>query len=322
MLSFLAIAAVAITLGPTLGAAETLRGTLSVPRNPWGVAVDPILGHVYVIMGVYYGRAELATFDETGHLLSRLDLMTDATAGLPIAVNPQNHRVYVTLTDARSIAIIDGTTNTLIKKVAVPGTPDSVTVNPFNSEVYVTFHWFCDSGIAVLDGNTNEVIKEMRGIRPCSQTRLAIDPLANLVYATTHGQILVIDGATHEVQRTIELHGGTVYLIAVDPIAKLLYLTFPVEGIVATYEATTGTRVPADLLVAGVRALAFNPAAGKLYMVTYDAVRSNGFLALWGDVTIPVGRDARAIAFDPLTEQGFVASYESSSVTTFSVLPR
>src|SRR5579863_4797424 len=93
-------------------------------------------------------------------------LVTDiAVSGAPsgVAVNPVNNRIYVSLSTSTgfAVAVIDGSSNTVIDTVTVPQA-FVIAANAANGRVYTAGCDFAQSpiqcGVTVIDGATNSVI--------------------------------------------------------------------------------------------------------------------------------------------------------------------
>jgi YVTN family beta-propeller protein len=55
-----------------------------------------------------------------------------------VAVDPDNHNVYVTNFADAKVSVIDGSTHTVAATVAVGDSPDAVAMDPDTDTVYVT----------------------------------------------------------------------------------------------------------------------------------------------------------------------------------------
>jgi DNA-binding beta-propeller fold protein YncE len=83
---------------------------------------DSVSNQVFVINGPTYAK--------TGTIAL-------ASTSSRVAVNPQTHGVYVTLSPA-NLATIDGTTKAVVDTMSFSGGPTDVTVNPLTGLIYVT----------------------------------------------------------------------------------------------------------------------------------------------------------------------------------------
>ena len=87
--------------------------------------------------------------------------------------------------------------------------------------------------IWVIDGSTNTLLKTIANPFGGLAPQVAVNPITNKVYVTA-GPILVINGATDEVEATIALSNGPTD-IAVNPTNNRVY--------VAEYDGSTGKNV-------------------------------------------------------------------------------
>ncbi|HYN57284.1 MAG TPA: hypothetical protein VES03_08820 [Motilibacterales bacterium] len=168
----------------------------------------------------------------------------------------------------------------------VDGFVTDIEVDPGLGEVYVNV----DGSLQVLDMASRATVTSVN--LPGNATRLAADPWAGVLYATRGGArgelITVIDTATHEITRTIEVDGATLWGIAVDPTTGLIWVmeegpAGEGDARLAVIEASSGhvvARIPVDaeagawLAVDPVRGLVLvveNGGRGR--MVVIDAAR-------------------------------------------------
>jgi YVTN family beta-propeller protein len=128
-----------------------------------------------------------------------------------VDVNPNTNKIYVTInggccTSGHSVAVIDGSTDTVLRYVEVGLDPFLVAVNPRTNLVYVT-HAGVDK-ITVIDGSTDTV----RGAFTIgSEARaIAFDPNGKLLYvaARNTNQLAVVNADTNAVVQTIPVGAG------------------------------------------------------------------------------------------------------------------
>lgn len=130
----------------------------------------------------------------------------DGTGPSWVAVNPKTNKVYVTVnggccTSGHAVAVIDGSTDTVLRYIDVDLDPFIAAVNPKTNLVYVT-HAGVDK-ITVIDGSTDTVKatfsigSEARGI--------AFHPNGKFIYvaARSTNQLVVVSAGTNAVVQAI-----------------------------------------------------------------------------------------------------------------------
>src|SRR5439155_1632479 len=125
---------------------------------------------------------------------------TEATA-FAVAVNPNTNKTYVTMNggccaDGHTVAVIDGSTNAVLRYVDVDLNPSMVAVNPRTNLVYVTH---VGDKITVIDGSTDTVVATFS---IGSEARaIAFDSNGRFLYvaARNTNQLAVVDARTNAV---------------------------------------------------------------------------------------------------------------------------
>ncbi len=177
------------TNGPT-GAIQVINGTTdditttintgSLPNH--GIALDPTTNKIYVYNMVIDGTTDtiasqisglcsygLAVNQPTNRLYSTcsgsvqvVDLSTNtviatvSAGAFGVDVNPTTNKIYVTdpgnSNNYTSVAIIDGSTNTVMQKITVGNGPSGVAINSHTNKAYVTNQG--SNTVSVIDGNS------------------------------------------------------------------------------------------------------------------------------------------------------------------------
>ena len=226
-----------------------LADTVPVGTVPYGVAVDPGLGLIYVT-------------DDTEQVLYSLDARTYAVVSIaPLpnysrqsaiphfpAVNLSNHMVYVPNFESNSVSVFDGTalregSTAQFDLITVENMPTAAAVNPRANRIYVANTG--SGSISVINGNTGGVVATVPipnaggGVL----TDVVADPCCtNLVFvAGYHNEITVIDGITDEV--TGRLGTGGAYALALDTSRGLLYAIDDSRADVSVFDICSGKQV-------------------------------------------------------------------------------
>jgi YVTN family beta-propeller protein len=111
-----------------------------------------------------------------------------------IAVNPATNQIYIANSDSASVSVVDGSTDTFLKNIAVGLDPSIVDVNTLTDKVYVVNE--DDHTVSVIDGSTNAVEATITGVGGGGhQLNMAINRPEKLVYVAnmSDGSVSVID---------------------------------------------------------------------------------------------------------------------------------
>ena len=287
---------------------------IAVGRNPDFVAVNSITNRVYSSNA---GDGTVSVIDG----VTNKRMVTVAVGGMPqgIAVNSATNQIYVALFDGLSstVSVIDGSTNTVVASLPVPGAT-YIAANSATNRIYVSDS---DNTVRVIDGESNSVIATISFSSVLEE--LAVDPVRNLIYVTAVGTpptIGVIDGATNEIVNTISVSEGQFLVgLAVDPSLNQIYASdtgqmklFVVNG--ATGTVVLGIALPGAgnpkhaALGTGHQVLVSDPSTGKIFFIngtTKALARTIHLLySPWGLQVNPVTNKI----YVPLSQAVFVAA--------------
>ncbi len=321
-----AAAALSLTAGAVPASAAsgyTVTATIPVGTSPFGVAVDPAAGTVYVTNRNSDGTVSAGT-------VSVIDAATRAvTATIPVgngpvgvAVDPAAGTVYVTNENDGTVSVIDAATRAVTATIPVGTSPSGVAVDPAAGTVYVTNNVGAGT-VSVIDAATRTVTATIPvGTSPSG---VAVDPAAGTVYVTdsADGTVSVIDAATRTVTATIPV-GSYPDGVAVDPAAGTVYVTDSVgAGTVSVIDAATRAvtaTIPVGTYPEGV---AVDPAAGTVYVTNNADGTVSVIDAATRTVTatIPVGSRPEGVAVDPTAHTAYVANGGAGTVSVISASP-
>jgi len=179
-------------------------------KRPRGVAVNPTTNRVYM---TDTGAERLVVMDGTNNeTLVSLPVGSYPDA---VAVDPEANRIYVANAGDGSLWILDGTSHELIGSVKVAEGPVlGMAVNQDTGTVYIV-HALVPGrhGLTVVDGRRGDVVAILAGdySRPLGAAyAVAVDEKANHLYLAAEGELLVINGESHD-------------LVAVVPTGAIAY---------------------------------------------------------------------------------------------------
>ncbi|MFB0536657.1 MAG: SMP-30/gluconolactonase/LRE family protein [Anaerolineae bacterium] len=172
-------------------------------KRPRGVAVNPRTNRVYV---TDTGADRLIVVDGTSNeMLVSLPVGSYPDA---IAVDPQANRIYVANAGEGSLWILDGTNHELIGSVKVAEGPLlGMAVNQETGYVYIV-HVLVPGrhGLTVIDSQRGEVVATLAGdySYPLGAAyAVAADENTNRLYLAAEGELLVINGESHDLVAVI-----------------------------------------------------------------------------------------------------------------------
>ena len=140
---------------------------VGVGNNPGPMAVDQKTGMVYV---ANRGSANVSVLNGAS-LVTTVSLSSNPTA---IGLNAATNKVYVGLFSG-SVAVIDGSTNTVKTTISGTGIGTGVAVDPLSNRIYVS----TVTGITVIDGSTDTLSTT---IASAGATALVINPALDKVF--------------------------------------------------------------------------------------------------------------------------------------------
>jgi YVTN family beta-propeller protein len=311
---------------PTESAAWELRTvSLDLPTGSGaaveGVAVDG--RRIYLTHYLFTPPNPLAS--STNGKLVVLDADTLVTlAEIPVgirprsvAVNPQTNRIYVVNSgpSTPSLSVIDSVNLTELARIPLSSAPTRVAVSPRNNRVYVTHS--SPGAVTVLNGANNTVAANVAVGN--GATGVAVDDALNRVYITVasttlSGRLVVIDAATHQIQRTLTIppERSTPNDVTYLPESNRLYVANlglgPGSGSAPAPRLTVLTRsdfapVTEIPLPANATHLAANRANQKVYAATSAGLIVIDTMSNRVETTVTIDRPILGIAVALKTEQ-------------------
>ena len=252
-------------------------------------------------------------------------------SGYSFALDPTRSRVYVTLTDSNSLAIIDTNTLQLIDTVFVGSAPHGVVVSPDGNRVFVATSGA--SFVAVLDANTLQLLPSLPVLTNPSDVEIGAN---NRLYVTPANQnvngIMIVDASTGSDLGTfsgsVSIYSGG--MLEVSPDGNTLY--FGNRGIspgtaakfdISVYPPTLIYRNPHGDLGSNGQDLALSPdgrylsyavGGGNNGYVIYMMDATDDFSVLGSFVT---GAYPRVITYSPDSSTAF-AVHTSGQIDVFS----
>jgi len=219
--------------GDTITMINPLTHETNVVTAPFPVAymaVDPELRKLYIVSA----DGQFAVFDEPTRTFTELALSaSDATA---IAVNRNNHKIYVTSQESNLISIFNGYTGQFLTSISI-FRPGYIVINPETNIAYVS----TASGLQLLNTNSDRIIGSVDNT--FNLTRMTVNYCANRIFAIDGGTgIAVIDAKCNAICAHIDVPEG-VSNIVVNPRLALLYVVTADGSAVLVYDTCNYERV-------------------------------------------------------------------------------
>jgi YVTN family beta-propeller protein len=298
---------------PTVEPAKIIA-QLSVPGQPYGLAVDPRTGYLYVS-----GDASdnVTVFNGT-HAIANLPAGSSPQAAM---YDPDDGYVYVANRNSNDVTVIQGTTVVATISQDLDG-PYNMAFDPENDYVYVTDVNSEPGFVTVLQGTT--VIGEVTtGTFPAGA---AYDPangyiyVANAAAAENGGASVTVIDATTTIA-TISGNMSTPIGVVYDPQDGDIYVADQ-----NFYQPTLGWVTVINGLheVGEVGAggsawnAAYDPATGNVYVTDHDSDNVTVVRGLTGVGSITVGLEPYGVLYDPSTGLLYVSASESNIVDAIS----
>jgi len=183
-------------------------------------------------------------------------------------VNPVTDKIYAIGGGVGTVAVIDGTTNTITATVPAGTNPVAVAVNPVTNKIYVANQG--SGSVTVIDGATNATTTVPAGTIP---NAVAVNPVTNKVYVTNGGSanVTAIDGGTNAT--TTVAAGDRPIAVAVNPVTDKIYVanvgTNNTNNTVTVIDGATNTTATVTAGT-GPNAVAVNPVTNNIYVANVN----------------------------------------------------
>jgi YVTN family beta-propeller protein len=187
---------------------------------------------------------------ETGEPLGQLagDPIVRGWIGRAVTVTPNGREVWVGRSNIggsnqRGIAIIDATTDKLIKTVALPASPESIAFTPDGGCAYLADSF--TNTVSVVDVRSMTLLKQIPVARYHYQKWVAVSPDGRTAYVTDSydDTLSIIDTRTLEVTRTIGLGDGGPWEVVIAPDGGRGYVTNFKTDAVSVFNPADGSVV-------------------------------------------------------------------------------
>ena len=250
-----------------------------------------------------------------------------------MAVNPTNHRVYVTSRDNNRLLMMDGATMTVLADAPTSSQPWGVAVNPNTNRVYVAT--FASGWVNVYDASTLVHLTDVY-VGP-ELTFVKINLQTNMVFVASHqdNSVAIIDGSSYALLAKRSTGAGT-WGLAINTNLNRVYVGSRDAGTIVTLDGNNGFNTIGGQTIRACQgsgsspySLEFDPARNQLYvacstngsvnqLVTYTA-SSVGLFAI-ATTAIGEGGDdgGGGVAVNSNTGHVFVTNSQANTVSVVS----
>jgi YVTN family beta-propeller protein len=313
-------------------ATDTVKATVNVGTEPFGVAVSSDGTRVYVTncMG-----NSVSVIDATKNKLIGTVRVGSYPEG--VAVNPDGTKVYVVNAASNTISVIDTATNEVTATVPVGNLPVDVAITPDGRIVYVANSGIppdYQGNISVIDTATNTITTSVNVEK--DPHGIVVNPDGTKVYVVNSngypyykGTVSVIDTATNTVTATVPL-GSLPQGIAVNPDGTRVYVAIEnpggyfleriggvtaITGAVDVIDTAKNEFIDRVSVGSAPQEVAVNPDGTKVYIVNYGSNTTSVIDTATNKVntTVHVGRGPVAVEIGPVTK--FSSTMDSNSTS-------
>ncbi len=187
------------TVSVISGKTNRLMTTIKVGQRPFGIGVNPRTNRIYVACM----SGSISVISGSTNRVRK----TFAVGGSPalLKINRRTNRIYVTDVARDTVTILDGKSQTIVKKTKVGNNPIITPgANARTNRIYVASN--SSRFLSVIDGRTNLVIKRIQ--LKSLQSDVAVNPITNRIYVTKAqqegpGKLFVISGRSNRVIKTL-----------------------------------------------------------------------------------------------------------------------
>jgi YVTN family beta-propeller protein len=212
--------------------------------DPHGLALNNAATKLYITLEF----AEVPGIGVYHVATGRVTKIDTVSGGNYLQVQPRTDKLYFPTRDDK-VFVIDTKTDTIIRTIAVQGSPNGVAFAP-NGEVWVNGNR--DGSVSVIDSSRDTVVSVVQTDGKGSG-RVAVSPDGKLVAATHSqtGDVHIIDAATRKViTKMITSTGGQGFPLF-SPDSKTLFIMNEGAGDLSVYDMTTMKALPRRTPIGG-----------------------------------------------------------------------
>jgi YVTN family beta-propeller protein len=152
---------------------------------------------------------------------------------------------------------------TVVATIPVGVQPFMVAANPKTNRVYVTNQG--DKSLSVIDGLTNQIVNTVTFPGIGLPYGVGVNVVTNRVYVVFGHSLLVLDGNTNAIVRSIKVGNGP-DRVAVNGITNRIYVTNESDATVSVIDGSESQVIATVPVNGGAVGIAVNPATNRIYV--------------------------------------------------------
>ena len=206
----------------------------------------------------------------------------------------------------------------LTETISVGNSPNSVSVSPDGTKVYVAN--FNDSNVSIISTSSNTVTNTISvGAQPFSVT---VSPDGTKVYVSNDGinSVGVINTSSNTVTNTTPLYSSSPRSIAVSPDGTKIYVAASGTNVVIVINTSSNTVITTIPLSDSPRSVAMSPDGTKVYAATagYNSISVISTSSNTVTSTIPIGGGSYSAVVSPDGTKVYVADSLNGVISVVS----
>jgi YVTN family beta-propeller protein len=269
--------------------------TVSLGEFAGYLGLNPNTNKIFVERGsdqVYSGNVTVID-GNSNSIVGTIMLNRSSFGG--IAANPVTNMIYIGSMYSDSVAVVSGSTLSLVSEIPVGTYPDKVAVNPVTNTIYATN--FYDDTVSVISGGTNQVIATVPitgyhpGFAGMYPYGVSVDTKSNRVYVAdvAGNAVSIIDGNTNNVTSTVSLvdtstnqTASNPQYVSANPNTGQVYITVYGNSLATVHYGTTLQPTSTTVTINSVDSSNNSPLNGY-----YATLSENGAVTKTGFTPVP-----------------------------------
>jgi len=284
--------------------------TISVPGEPWGIAIDPDKDRLYVTE--FEGNNLTVINTTTRQVVNSIPTGVDPRR---VVIDPANGQLYVSCTEANNVAVINATTGHVIGAIPVGPDPIGLTFDASDNRLFVADSNVYGEGnlpsnVSVIDTVNDSVVAR---IPVGSDAReLVYDPLNHDLYVENYnsGNVTVIGARNLTTFGSIDVGSFPLGTAIDDATGQVFFMDNYDPGMAYVIDGSSQAVVGTIGLGSYPGAGAYDSANGYVYISESfsdeEAVINGSSLQVVG--LVPAGIDPSGMVFDSVSHFLYVAS--------------
>ena len=227
--------------------------------------------------------------------------------------SPDGSKVYVSIGEQASVAVIDTATNTVTNTIPVGILPSGIAFTPDGTKAYVVNGASAD--VSDIDTATETVLTTIALPAGSTAIEIAMRPDGAAAYVTDPGMdaVVVIDTATDTVTTTIPV-GSEPSAVAVSPDGSRAYVTKPFPADVSVIDTATNTVIATIPVGPNPRGIAAGPEGSQVYVANSDAFTMSVISTASNTVTATIPGTGNAISVVATATRVYVTDINGAQV--------